>query len=113
MPMRLPINTDGLTIIAAGYEAALKDRNTGEIATDRETGQPLYNVYLTVFTSGDVRPQIWQVKVAGEPKGLAQGQFVRVSGLIASDWERDGRHGISLRAGAIVPAVTSAKQAAA
>lgn len=51
MPLQLPINLDGLTFIAAGYEPALKDRNTGEMRTDRESGQPIYTVYLTVFTS--------------------------------------------------------------
>lgn len=54
--------------------------------------------------------------MAGEPKGVTQGQVVRVSNLIASEWERSDSqgtsHGISFRANSIVPAVASAKQAA-
>ena len=110
--MRLPIKTDGLTIIAAGYEPALKDRETGEIMTDRDTGKSLYTVHLTVFMPGEVKPQVWSVRVAGEPKGVTQGQPVHLVDLFAADWEFQGRHGIRFRAEAINPVGAGAKQAA-
>jgi hypothetical protein len=114
--MRLPIKTDGLMFIAGGApEPVVRDRSTGEVATDRDTGATMFTVHLTVFIPGDVRPQVWAVKTAGEPKGINQGSPVSLSGLVAIDWENNGRHGISFRADAIATAAVAAptgKQAA-
>jgi hypothetical protein len=41
--------------------------------------------------------EVWPVRIAGEPKGIATGQPLRVEGLTAQSWEIDGRHGISFR----------------
>jgi hypothetical protein len=60
---------------------------------------------LTVVLPGEVRPQVWAVTVAGEPKGIPAGQAVGFSGdLVATEWEMDGRHGIAFRASGIHPA---------
>jgi hypothetical protein len=106
---RIPVNTNGITFIAGGpAEPVLKDRATGQLATDRETGKTMYSIHLTVLTPGDPRPQVWPVKVAGEVPTINQGQAVIVEGLSASDWENtDGgrtRHGVSFRAVAVSPA---------
>ncbi len=112
MPTRLPIRTEKLTIIAAGYEPALKSRETGEIQTDRETGKPMNTVHLTVFIPGEVKPQVWSVKVVGEPKGVVQGHPVQVAELFAADWENENRHGIRFWADSITPSGSATKQAA-
>jgi hypothetical protein len=110
---RIPVNTAAITFIAGGpAEPVLKDRTTGQLATDRETGQTMYSLHLTVFMPGDPRPQVWPVKVAGEVPSINQGQAVTVDGLVASDWENtDGgrnRHGVSFRATSILPAGSKA-----
>ena len=114
--MRLPIRTEGLMFIAGGApEPVVRDRSTGEVAIDRDTNKTMFTVHLTVFIPGDVRPQVWAVKVAGEPKGISQGSPVQLANLVAIDWENNGRHGISFRAEAITPAAVPAptgKQAA-
>jgi hypothetical protein len=105
---RIPVNTNEITLMAGGpAEPVVKDRQTGELARDRETGQTMYTVHLLVMVVGDARPQVWPVKVAGEPSGLSQGQPVTVVGLVASDWENNGRHGTSFRATAIRSAASA------
>lgn len=95
--MRLPIKTDGLQLIAGKVEPVI-DFDTKKHKADAN-GEPMYSVDLVAF--GDEGPQIWPVKVAGEPKGISEGTAVSVSGLVAVPWEMDARHGISFRASAI------------
>jgi hypothetical protein len=109
---RIPVNTSGVTLIAGGpAEAVLKNRSTGEIATDRQ-GRSTYVVHVTAFVPGDSKPQVWSVKVPGPVKPVVQGQMVQVDGLVASDWEseQDGRsrHGVSFRAESILAVQTKA-----
>ena len=115
MPLRMPINSDALHAITTGFEPALKDRKTGEPKRDPDTGQPIYTVHLTVTLPGEVRPQVWAVKVIGEPKGLQPGP-VKLTGLMAIEWEMEGRKGIRFEAESIAPAGSttgsSPKQAA-
>jgi hypothetical protein len=101
---RIPVSTNDITFIAGGpAEPVVKDRSTGLLATDRETGKTMHSLHLTVFMPGDPRPQVWPVKVAGEVPAIKQGQAVKVDGLVASDWEVDGRNGVSFRAQTIAP----------
>jgi hypothetical protein len=110
---RIPVNTAPLTMMAGGpAEAVVKDRVTGELATDSKTKQTMYTVHLMVLLPGDARPQVWPVKVAGEPQALRPGQAVKVEGLTASDWENGGRHGTSFRADTITPAGAQSRTAA-
>jgi hypothetical protein len=101
---RIPVNTSEITFIAGGpAEPVVKDRTTGQLATDRDTGETMYSLHLTVFVPGDSRPQVWPVKVAGQVAQINQGQPVTVVGLVASDWENNGRHGTSFRALSVLP----------
>jgi|tagenome__1003787_1003787.scaffolds.fasta_scaffold19118893_2 hypothetical protein len=110
---RIPVNTSELTLIAGGpAEPVLKDRSTGELAKDRDTGRTMFQLHLMVLVPGDARPQVWPVKVAGEPPAIKQGQAVQVSGLVAADWENGGRHGTSFRAETVAPVGAQAKAAA-
>lgn len=98
------VDTTGVTFRAASDPApVLKDRATGEVAKDRTTGETMYSVELLVKAPGN-RGELWTIKVAGEPTGVADDQLVDVVNLVGQDWENAGRHGISWRAEAIVPA---------
>jgi hypothetical protein len=100
--VHVPVRTEGLTAIASGYEPVV-DYGTGEVRTDRVSGQPNYRVHLTVVLPGEVRPQVWSVTVPGEPKSLLVGQVVTITDLVATEWEIEGRHGIGFRAASIAP----------
>jgi len=109
--MRLPINTSALTFIAGSEARPVLDMD-GRQRADRATGELLYAVDV-IALGGEDGAEVWPIRVAGEPKGISQGQPVRVTGLSASPWEMDNRHGISFRAGAIDPVSAPAKAAAA
>jgi hypothetical protein len=67
---------------------------------------------LVIFTPGEATPEVVKVKLLGdEPKAISQGLPVTVVGLVVSDWEIDGKHGLSFRADSIAP-LTSAGKAA-
>ena len=109
-----PIRTEGLTAIFSGCEPKV-DYQTGEVRIDRESGLPLYFVYLMVVLPGEVRPQVWRVTVVGEPKGIQPGQAVGISDdMVASEWEMEGgTHGISFRASSIFPLNASGRNGSA
>ena len=109
--MRLPVTTTGMTLIAGSLEPVI-DFETKRQRAD-QNGELLFAIDVVALT--DDGPQIWPVRVAGEPKGIATGQPVVVHDLIAVPWEIDGRHGISFRASKIEAASkpSSATKAAA
>ena len=116
--MQLPIKTEGPgapSFVAGGFEPVLKDRRTGELKIDDTTGQTMFSVHLMVFIVGLPKPDVWTVRVVGEPKGLQQGTPVKVVDLVATDWEfqteQGPRHGISLKAASIQPVAAAAKAA--
>ena len=117
--MQLPIKTEGQgapAFVAGGFEPVLKDRRTGELKIDEATGQTIFAVHVMVFIPEQPKPDVWTVRVVGEPKGVAQGQPVKIIGLVATDWEFQSdqglRHGISLRAESIQPATAASAKAA-
>jgi hypothetical protein len=81
------------------------NQETGEVRTDRE-GNPVFTVGVAVRQDGR-RASIIEVSVAGEPKGLAEGMPVKFVDLEAFSWAMGDRHGISFRAGAVLPATTN------
>lgn len=98
--MRLPIDTNAVRFATAGPAEPVLDFESRTHRVD-DAGQPLYNVHL--FAAGDrVRDSI-TVRVAGEPKGLAEFTSVKVTGLVATTWEIGDRHGVSFRADRIEP----------
>lgn len=66
----------------------IKNPETGEIATDRDTGETLYTV--TVMQMSDGRAEILKITVpeSGLPAGLTAGVMVRPVDLIATPWAR-------------------------
>ncbi|MEU0002817.1 hypothetical protein ABZ079_00545 [Streptomyces sp. NPDC006314] len=98
---QIPVDTNGAVVmVAKPPQVKVRDRRTGEIATDAETGAKLEILSITVPEPG----------ITGE---LAMGTPVALTGLIARPWENDfngqKRHGIAFRA----VAVTSLADAAA
>jgi hypothetical protein len=91
--MQLPIDTAHLTLLAGRVEPVI-DFETRQPRADAN-GEPVYGV--DVVALGAEAPQIWPVKVTG---------------LIATPWSRDGCRGIAFRAEAITPVAVAQKAAA-
>ncbi|MEU9127894.1 hypothetical protein AB0D08_07245 [Kitasatospora sp. NPDC048540] len=85
------------------------NRQTGEIATDRETGARMMTVGLTIADEGEANLYTVSVPETGISDGLGIGMPVAVTGLKARDWENEfngqKRHGISFRAAAVTSLV--------
>ncbi|MEU5214701.1 hypothetical protein AB0G79_00660 [Streptomyces sp. NPDC020807] len=87
---RIPVLVKPTDTYITGTGAAPKIKNpeTGEIATDRDTGESLYTV--TVMQMSDGRAEILKMTVpeSGVPAGLVPGVMVRPVELIATPWAR-------------------------
>jgi lambda repressor-like predicted transcriptional regulator len=105
--MKLPIDTSGMTFLAAGPPEPVLDFDSKSAKVD-ENGETLFAAQLVALVNGGA--EVISVKVAGEPKGIAQGSAVRVTGLVASPWQMGERSGVSFRATRIEP-VTSTRNA--
>ena len=87
--MRLPIDTSGLTFMAAAGARPVTDFETRQHKAD-ENGEPLFN--LQVVWLEDEGAQIIAVKVAGDPR-VAQGAMLELEGLVAFPWSMNDRSG--------------------
>ncbi|AWW37889.1 hypothetical protein [Streptomyces cadmiisoli] len=99
----IPVDTARLGVLrcAIAPEAKLSNHETQEVKRDRE-GNPVYTVAVTVRQDGR-RISVIEIAVSGVPKGIEEGQIVRVTGLTAFVWSMGERHGVSFRAEAITP----------
>src|SRR5919107_2431650 len=97
--MRFPIDVSNLRFIAGSDPAGVTDME-GRQRADKATGELLWGLDL-VALGGDDGAEVWPVRIAGEPKGIATGQPVKVEGLTALTWEMEGRHGVSFRVRAL------------
>ncbi|MFD9207388.1 hypothetical protein ACFVZM_14075 [Streptomyces sioyaensis] len=94
-----------VVFVATAPTPKLVNKQTGEIAVDRESGAKMMTVALLISDEGE--GNLYQVAVpeTGVPEGLNPGTPVSVVGLKARDWENEfngqKRHGISFRAVAI------------
>ncbi|MET8075534.1 hypothetical protein [Streptomyces sp. NPDC005303] len=116
---QIPVETSGATVmVAQAPEPKVKDRRTGEIAVDTETGATLMTVNVMFAANGDVEILTITVPQPGITGELAMGTPVALTGLIARPWENEfngqKRHGIAFRAVAVTSlADASAKPKAA
>ena len=100
--MALPVDTTKLTVLCGGPPTAVVDRETGEHRTNRD-GQSLFRTEVVVVGHG--RPEVFGVRTAKEPKGLAVGAPVNVTAFTISTFTtRDGSTGVFYEAAAIEPA---------
>ncbi|WP_424536807.1 hypothetical protein ACOZ38_44410 [Sphaerisporangium viridialbum] len=82
------------------------NKETGELKTDKTSGQTVYEVLFSVEdTFGKI--ELVKVSIVGEPP-ISPGDEVTPVGLIGYVWELSGRWGISYRASALLPANASA-----
>jgi hypothetical protein len=101
--MRLPIDTSRLKFLVVAPAEPLrqfeegKPREAWAPRTD-VNGEILWRVQLVALGEGDA--EIIRVAVPGEPS-VSQGEMVRVEGLTAQAWEKDGKSGVAFRAVAI------------
>jgi hypothetical protein len=91
-----------LVFVSVAPEYKVVNRETGEIAIDRETKAKMKTVGLTICDDGNA-----DTLTVSVPEFVAIGTPVAVTGLRARDWERviagEQRHGITFRAMAITP----------
>jgi hypothetical protein len=99
----IPVDTARLGVLrcAIAPEAKIGNFETQEVKKDRD-GNTVYSVAVTVRQDGR-RISVIEIAVAGEPKGIEEGQILKVTGLTAFAWAMGDRHGISFRADAITP----------
>ncbi|MGW7645392.1 SCO3933 family regulatory protein [Streptomyces bobili] len=111
---QIPVDTSAATVmVAKNPQPKVKDRRTGEIALDTETGAKMMTVDVMFAANDEVEILSIAVPEPGISGELTMGTPVALTGLIARPWENDfngqKRHGIAFRA----VAVTSLAAAAA
>ena len=93
--MKFPIDTTNLQFGSGGKPEPVIDFDTKQPRVD-ENGTPLFKVPMFVITpDGNEK---FEIKVAGEPKGLTNFGLVKVTNLVAQNWDMGNMHGISFRA---------------
>src|SRR4051812_3384163 len=115
--MKLPIDTSGMTFMAAAPARPVTDFETKQHRVD-DNGELLYN--LQVVALDPEGAQIITVRTAGDP-GVAQGAMLQLDGLVALPWSMGDRSGVAFRANRVkshgmaggAPAVRSVEKAAA
>jgi hypothetical protein len=97
----IPVDTARLGVLrcAIAPEAKITNTETQEVKRDRD-GNPVWTVAATVRQDGR-RISVIEIVVSGQPRGIEEGQIVKVTGLTAFAWSMGDRHGLSFRADAI------------
>ena len=116
---QIPVDTSGAVVmVAKSPQVKVRDRRTGEIATDADSGAKLMTVDVMFAANEEVEILSITVPEPGITGELAMGTPVALTGLIARPWENEfggqKRHGIAFRAVAVTSLVeTAAKSKAA
>ncbi|MCX4714955.1 hypothetical protein [Streptomyces virginiae] len=103
---QIPVDTSGATVmVAQPPQLKLRDKKTGQVAVDNETGNNLMTVDVLFVMNGNaevVSVTVAEPDVSGE---LTTGTPVALTGLVARPWENEfngqKRHGLSFRAVAV------------
>lgn len=96
----IPVDINALGAVTF---VAAEPRMDGEGHPVLRDGVPVHRVSLLIRPTGG-RPEVLDVNLTRvEPVHMMDGQRVRLSGLTASPWERNGRSGVSYTADAIDP----------
>lgn len=113
MPVRtIPVDTArlGAILCVVGPEPRVNPE-TGQIRQDRD-GQTIYLVGCAVRQAEGRRTDTIEVAVPGQPRGIAEGMRLEITGLTAVPWEIGDRSGISYRAEGIAALAGQAPPAA-
>jgi hypothetical protein len=95
--VKLPIDTSGMTFMAAAPARPVTDFETRQPKTD-ENGELLFN--LQVVALDPEGAQIITVKTPGDPQ-VGQGALLELEGLVAMPWAMNERSGVAFRANRI------------
>ncbi|MCF2531318.1 SCO3933 family regulatory protein [Yinghuangia soli] len=111
----IPVDvTAAMVMVAMPPVPKVKDKRTGEIAVDHETGVPLVNVTVNFVFDGAVELLTVAVPETGIADDLLPGAMVAMTGMVARSWEMEfnGRktHGVSFRAVAVTALAPAGKQ---
>ncbi|MFI5855713.1 hypothetical protein [Streptomyces parvulus] len=103
---QIPVDTSAATVMVAKTpQPKVRDRRTGEIATDAETGAKLMTVDVMFAANDEVEILSVTVPETGISGDLTMGTPAALTGLIARPWENEfngqKRHGIAFRAVAV------------
>ncbi|MEF9882707.1 SCO3933 family regulatory protein [Streptomyces sp. P9-A4] len=103
---QIPVDTSAAMVMVAQPPAPkIANRQTGEIATDRETGTTLMTVDVMFVMDGNAEILNLTVPETGISEELSMGTPVALTGVVARPWENEfngqKRHGISFRAVAV------------
>jgi len=101
------VETSSATILLTeAPETKLKDRQTGEIAKDADSGETLKPVGVVYIEDGESSLIKVTIPESGVGEGLSLGSPVSLPGLVARPWEGtfngQQRHGIAFRATAVM-----------
>ncbi|MFJ9179750.1 hypothetical protein [Streptomyces sp. NPDC102360] len=112
---QIPVDTSAAVVmVAKPPQPKVKDRRTGEIATDIESGASLMTVEVMFSANDEVEILSVAVPEPGISGELTMGTPVALTGLIARPWENDfgngKRHGISFRAVAVTSLAAGASK---
>ncbi|GHF75937.1 SCO3933 family regulatory protein [Streptomyces griseosporeus] len=115
---QIPVDTTAATVMVAKTpQPKVKDRRTGEIAMDADTGAKLMTVDVMFAANEEVEILSITVPETGISGDLAMGTPVALTGLIARPWENEfngqKRHGIAFRAIAVTSLADMATKAKA
>ncbi|OEJ52013.1 hypothetical protein [Streptomyces agglomeratus] len=95
-----------IVFVAVEPKVKVINKQTGEIAVDRESGAKMMTVGLTIADEGEASLYTVSIPETGVPDGITLGMPVKVIGLKARDWENtfngEKRFGIAFRAVALV-----------
>ncbi|MFG3252476.1 hypothetical protein [Streptomyces sp. NPDC048172] len=98
-----PIDAARLGVIRCTVAPEPRTTPDGQIRTDRE-GNTQFVTGLVIREEGRRRTHGIDVVTIVEPRGIAEGAEVTVTGLTAIDWSQEGRSGTAWRAETIAPA---------
>ncbi|GEB58918.1 SCO3933 family regulatory protein [Streptomyces gardneri] len=109
---QIPVDTSAaMVMVAQPPTPKIANRQTGEVATDRETGATLMTVDVMFAMDGNAEILNLTVPQSGISGELAMGTPVALTGVVARPWENEfngqKRHGISFRAVAVTSLVAA------
>ncbi|MET7661040.1 hypothetical protein ABZT45_32015 [Streptomyces sp. NPDC005356] len=112
---QIPVDTSTATVmVAKSPQPKVKDRRSGEIATDTETGATLMTVDVMFAANDEVEILSVTVPEPGITGELQMGTPVALTGLIARPWDNEfngvKRHGIAFRAVAVTSLTAGASK---
>ena len=98
--LRLRVLTKGTDYLAAGPPEPVLDFDSKQPRANRD-GEAMFTVSVIAMSSDGT--DVLKVKVPGEPKGIVRGASLKVTGLVGTYWELNGRSGVSFSAERVEP----------